>query len=53
MSSAPAMGFHENSANGRQDAIHGKTPYQGKFTFLLTVFKVNSPVFIEYAQSLK
>ena len=46
VSSAPAMGFHENSANGRQDSIHGKIPFQGKSPFSLTVFKVNSPVYI-------
>jgi len=41
------MGFHENSAIGRKDKIHGKISYQGKFPFLLTVFKVNIPAFIE------
>jgi hypothetical protein len=37
------MGFHENFAIGRQDNFHGKIPYQGKFPFLLTGFKVNIP----------
>ena len=49
MSGAPAMGFHENSANGTQDAANGNIPRHGKFPFLLNVFKENIPAFMEYA----
>jgi hypothetical protein len=44
---ANVMGFHKRSTNDRQDTAHGKIPHHGKFPFLLTAFKENSPALIE------